>query len=155
MTTWNKILSILTSQKQSSWLCTSIALELTFKGDHKQPMVHCSYWPKWNLKPQHQFSHASISIKEPLSYMYLFILTSHQIFLVFFSIYMQPMHILFNLLFIQKEAIEWAWELLTVKYGMPKDRLYVTYFGGEEGLESDEETRQFWLNMGYVMYTLL
>ncbi|XP_073233426.1 alanine--tRNA ligase, cytoplasmic-like [Porites lutea] len=50
--------------------------------------------------------------------------------------------------YFKKEAIEWAWELLTVKYGMPKDRLYVTYFGGEEGLESDEETRQFWLNMG-------
>ena len=42
-----------------------------------------------------------------------------------------------------------------MKYGMPKDRLYVTYFGGEEDLESDEETRQFWLNMGYVMYMLL
>ena len=42
-----------------------------------------------------------------------------------------------------------------MKYGMPKDRLYVTYFGGEEGLESDEETRQFWLNKGYVMYMLL
>ncbi|KAK2548129.1 Alanine--tRNA ligase, partial [Acropora cervicornis] len=48
----------------------------------------------------------------------------------------------------QKEAIEFAWELLTVKYGMPKDRLYVTYFGGEEGLDSDEETRQLWISMG-------
>jgi len=50
--------------------------------------------------------------------------------------------------YFKKEAIEFAWELLTVKYGMPKDRLYVTYFGGADGLESDEDTRQFWLNMG-------
>lgn len=50
--------------------------------------------------------------------------------------------------YFKKEAIEFAWELLTVKYGMPKDRLYVTYFGGEQELESDEETRQLWLSMG-------
>ena len=41
-----------------------------------------------------------------------------------------------------------------MKYGMPKDRLYVTYFGGADGLESDEDTRQFWLDMGYCMTTL-
>ncbi|XP_058946553.2 alanine--tRNA ligase, cytoplasmic-like [Pocillopora verrucosa] len=50
--------------------------------------------------------------------------------------------------YFKKEAIEFAWELLTVKYGMPKERLYVTYFGGAEGLESDEDTKQFWLDMG-------
>ncbi|PFX26004.1 Alanine--tRNA ligase, cytoplasmic [Stylophora pistillata] len=50
--------------------------------------------------------------------------------------------------YFKKGAIEFAWELLTVKYGMPKDRLYVTYFGGAEGLESDEDTKQFWLDMG-------
>ena len=58
---------------------------------------------------------------------------------------------IYNLIFlqhVQKEAIEFAWELLTVKYGMPKERLYVTYFGGAEGLESDEDTKQFWLDMG-------
>ena len=31
---------------------------------------------------------------------------------------------------------------------MPKERLYVTYFGGADGLEPDEETRKFWLDMG-------
>ncbi|KAL9974137.1 hypothetical protein ACROYT_G011141 [Oculina patagonica] len=50
--------------------------------------------------------------------------------------------------YFKKEAIEFAWELLTVKYGMPKDRLYVTYFGGAEGLESDEDTKQFWIDIG-------
>ena len=32
------------------------------------------------------------------------------------------------------EAIDWAWELLTDRYGLDKDRLYVTVFGGDEGL---------------------
>ncbi|KAJ7374691.1 Alanine--tRNA ligase, cytoplasmic [Desmophyllum pertusum] len=50
--------------------------------------------------------------------------------------------------YFKKEAIEFAWELLTVTYGMSKDRLYVTYFGGAKGLDSDEDTKQFWLNMG-------
>ena len=37
-----------------------------------------------------------------------------------------------------------------MKFGMPQDRLYVTYFGGENGLDSDEETKQLWLDMGFV-----
>ena len=54
------------------------------------------------------------------------------------------------LFMVQKEAIEWAWELLTEVYKMPKDRLYVTYFGGvkEKGLEPDLEARQIWLDLG-------
>src|SRR6201990_1286715 len=34
--------------------------------------------------------------------------------------------------YFKKEAIEWSWELLTKVYGIPKDRLYVTIFQGEE-----------------------
>ncbi|NLI76033.1 MAG: alanine--tRNA ligase [Candidatus Riflebacteria bacterium] len=49
--------------------------------------------------------------------------------------------------YFKKEAIEWAWELLTKVYGIAPDRLYATYFQGEpaQGLEKDEETRQLWL----------
>eukprot|EP01135_Chromosphaera_perkinsii_P000821 Nk52_evm109s151 gene=Nk52_evmTU109s151 len=49
--------------------------------------------------------------------------------------------------FFKKEAIEWSWELLTKVYGLPEDRLYVTYFGGDAsaGLEPDNEARDLWL----------
>ncbi|KAJ3116028.1 Alanine--tRNA ligase [Phlyctochytrium bullatum] len=50
----------------------------------------------------------------------------------------------------QKEAIAMAWELLTEVYKLPKDRLYITYFGGDEalGLGPDLEAKQLWLDMG-------
>jgi alanyl-tRNA synthetase len=49
--------------------------------------------------------------------------------------------------YFKKEAITWAWELLTQVYGLQKDRLYATYFAGNKdfGLEPDEEARQIWL----------
>src|ERR1700744_287669 len=48
--------------------------------------------------------------------------------------------------YFKKEAIAWSWELLTAVYGIPKDRLYVTVFGGDaaEGLERDSEAFDFW-----------
>jgi alanyl-tRNA synthetase len=48
--------------------------------------------------------------------------------------------------YFKKEAIAWAWELLTEVYGLPKDRLYVSVFGGDasEGLAIDEEARELW-----------
>ena len=48
--------------------------------------------------------------------------------------------------YFKKEAIAWAWELLTEVYGIDKDRLYVTVFEGDkiEGLEADEEAASYW-----------
>lgn len=48
--------------------------------------------------------------------------------------------------YFKKEAIEWAWELLTDVFQISKDRLYVTIFEGdaEEGLEKDREAYNFW-----------
>jgi len=48
--------------------------------------------------------------------------------------------------YFKKEAIAWAWELLTEVYGLEKDRLYVTVFGGDnaDGLEPDNEAFGFW-----------
>ena len=49
----------------------------------------------------------------------------------------------------KKEAIEWAWELLTEVLGVEKDRMYVTVFEGdkEDGLEFDEEAYGYWKNL--------
>ncbi len=48
--------------------------------------------------------------------------------------------------YFKKEAIAWAWELLTEVYGLPKDRLYVTVFGGDknDNLPVDEEAKDLW-----------
>ena len=48
--------------------------------------------------------------------------------------------------YFKKEAISWAWELLTEVYKIPKDRLYVSIFEGakEENLELDNEAKDIW-----------
>ncbi len=48
--------------------------------------------------------------------------------------------------YFKKEAIDWAWELLTDVYKVDKDSLYVTIFEGDasEGLERDTEAYTFW-----------
>ncbi|MCC5943715.1 MAG: alanine--tRNA ligase [Bernardetiaceae bacterium] len=48
--------------------------------------------------------------------------------------------------YFKKEAIDWAWELLVVRYKLDKDRLYATVFGGDKGdnLPADEEAFEFW-----------
>ena len=48
--------------------------------------------------------------------------------------------------YFKKEAIAWAWELLTTVFKLPKDRLYVSVFGGDqqEGLEVDQEAYDHW-----------
>ncbi|XP_068647479.1 alanine--tRNA ligase [Aristolochia californica] len=49
--------------------------------------------------------------------------------------------------YFKREAITWAWELLTQVYKLPTGRIYVTYFGGDEkfGLAADSEARDIWL----------
>ncbi|WP_298426649.1 alanine--tRNA ligase [uncultured Kordia sp.] len=48
--------------------------------------------------------------------------------------------------YFKKEAIAWAWELLTEVYGIDKDILYVTVFEGsdEDGLKLDQEAYDLW-----------
>ncbi|KAG5505027.1 hypothetical protein JKF63_04474 [Porcisia hertigi] len=48
--------------------------------------------------------------------------------------------------YFKKEAIQWAWDLLTEVYKLPKDQLYVTYFEGSEqnGLAPDLEAKELW-----------
>jgi alanyl-tRNA synthetase len=48
--------------------------------------------------------------------------------------------------YFKKEAIEWAWELLTEVYKIDKDRLYVSVFEGsdDDGLKKDNEAFDIW-----------
>src|SRR5262245_52947881 len=47
--------------------------------------------------------------------------------------------------YFKKEAIAFAWELLTDGWKIPVERLHVTVFKGEEGIPRDEEARKHWL----------
>lgn len=48
--------------------------------------------------------------------------------------------------YFKKDAIDFAWELLTEVYGIPKENLYVTIFEGDptENLERDQDAYNFW-----------
>ncbi|WP_029294316.1 alanine--tRNA ligase [Chryseobacterium hispalense] len=48
--------------------------------------------------------------------------------------------------YFKKDAIAFAWELLTEVYGIPKENLYVTIFEGDasENLERDQDAYDFW-----------
>ncbi len=49
--------------------------------------------------------------------------------------------------YFKKDAIDWAWELLTEVYKIDKNRLYVTVFEGDknENLAFDSEAKSYWL----------
>lgn len=55
---------------------------------------------------------------------------------------------------LQHLACKMALELLTKEFGIPIERLYVTYFGGDAaaGLEPDLECKQIWIDLGWDMY---
>lgn len=62
-------------------------------------------------------------------------------------------HTLFEMLgnwsfgdYFKKEAIEWAWELLTEVYGIDPNRLYVSVFQGDasDGVSRDNEAAEIW-----------
>jgi alanyl-tRNA synthetase len=48
--------------------------------------------------------------------------------------------------YFKKEAIGWAWELLTERYGLDRERLYVSVFRGDksENLDPDDEAANYW-----------
>jgi alanyl-tRNA synthetase len=45
----------------------------------------------------------------------------------------------------KKEAITWAWDLLTNVWGLPKERIWATYFQDEKGeIPTDDEAAEIW-----------
>ncbi|XWW44257.1 alanine--tRNA ligase [Fibrella sp. USSR17] len=48
--------------------------------------------------------------------------------------------------YFKKDALEWSWELLTQVYKLPKDRIYVSVFQGDEkdGVPFDQESWDLW-----------
>jgi alanyl-tRNA synthetase len=52
--------------------------------------------------------------------------------------------------YFKKDAIAYAWELITSpqSYGIAKDKLYVTVFDGEGGLQRDAEAYDLWAGQG-------
>ncbi len=59
--------------------------------------------------------------------------------------------------YFKREAIAWAWELLTEVYRIDKDRLYATVFEGspDEGLSEDKEAYDLWrpfLDDSHILY---
>jgi alanyl-tRNA synthetase len=60
-------------------------------------------------------------------------------------------HTLFEMLgnfsfgdYFKEQAIHYAWTLLTKTYGLDRDRLWVTVFGGADGIAPDHEARALW-----------
>jgi len=58
----------------------------------------------------------------------------------------------------KKEAIEWAWDLLTNVWELPKDRLWATCFEDEKSeIERDDEAANYWIlqpgfNSSHVLF---
>jgi len=44
------------------------------------------------------------------------------------------------------EAIRWAWKLLTDVWKIDLERLYATYYAGDDQVPADEEARQLWID---------
>ena len=54
--------------------------------------------------------------------------------------------------YFKQQAIAYAWELITSPewFGIPKDKLFVTIFKGEQGIPRDDEAYSYWLEQGVV-----
>jgi alanyl-tRNA synthetase len=52
--------------------------------------------------------------------------------------------------YFKKEQLAWAWEFFTKELGIPKERLYITCFAGDEALNlpKDTESAEIWKSLG-------
>src|SRR5215813_2693767 len=52
--------------------------------------------------------------------------------------------------YFKREAIAYAWELVTSKqwFGLDREKLYATVFQGEQGIPRDDEAEKYWMEVG-------
>ncbi|MBA2534225.1 MAG: alanine--tRNA ligase [Rubrobacter sp.] len=50
--------------------------------------------------------------------------------------------------YFKKEAIDWALEFLTEDLGIPRERLWITIFEGDEDAPEDLEAKELWMDVG-------
>src|ERR687894_551878 len=50
--------------------------------------------------------------------------------------------------YFKKDAVEFAWEFLTVELGLPPEKLWITIFEGDEDAPEDVEAKEFWMSVG-------
>ena len=50
--------------------------------------------------------------------------------------------------YFKKESISWSFEFLTEVLGIPKERIAVSVFGGDEDCPRDEESAEIWKSAG-------
>lgn len=52
--------------------------------------------------------------------------------------------------YFKEEQLAWIWEFFTKELNLPKEKLYVTLFEGNEFVAKDEESRAIWKKLGVV-----
>ena len=50
--------------------------------------------------------------------------------------------------YFKEEATAFAWEFVTKTLGLPRERLFVSIFGGEDGVPRDDEAAALWQRLG-------
>ena len=50
--------------------------------------------------------------------------------------------------YFKKEQLSWLWEFLTEELKLPKEKLYVSIFAGNNEVPKDEESKKIWLSLG-------
>jgi alanyl-tRNA synthetase len=50
--------------------------------------------------------------------------------------------------YFKKEQLPWIWEFFTVDLGLPKEKLYITLFEGNEFVAKDLESYEIWKSLG-------
>ena len=52
--------------------------------------------------------------------------------------------------YFKRDAIAWAWELITKEFGLPVDKLWITVFEGTSGVPGDDEALALWRDVAGV-----